>query len=82
MKNETLVAQRMVYDSILVAGGDLSEYSISKSLLLSYRNARARLTEETEMRQKEAKGSKEDGEICRKHLAKEKSDWRPKKLKC
>ncbi|KAJ8896754.1 hypothetical protein PR048_002099 [Dryococelus australis] len=41
MKNETLVAQRM--------------YNISKSLLLSYRNAQVRLTEETEKCQKEAK---------------------------
>ncbi|KAJ8895698.1 hypothetical protein PR048_001034 [Dryococelus australis] len=54
--------------TIMAAGGDLSEYRISK------------LTKETEKRRKKQRRVKKNDEICRKY-SKEKSDLKAKKAK-
>lgn len=46
MREETLVAQRLVYDSILATGKNVGEFLISKPLILSFRNARGLYEEE------------------------------------
>ncbi|GBL84560.1 hypothetical protein AVEN_99516-1 [Araneus ventricosus] len=53
MKEETLIAQRLVYDGVMDHGKDIGNMDISKSLIHSYKNARSRLTEETKKRERE-----------------------------
>ncbi|GBM48027.1 hypothetical protein AVEN_34357-1 [Araneus ventricosus] len=53
MKEETFIAQRLVYDAVMDHGKDVRSIDIRKSLIHSYKNARSRLTKETKKREKE-----------------------------
>ncbi|GBN16715.1 hypothetical protein AVEN_49358-1 [Araneus ventricosus] len=53
MKEETLIAQRLVYDAVMDHGKDVGSIDIRKSLIHSNKNARSRLTEETKKRERE-----------------------------
>ncbi|GBM82126.1 hypothetical protein AVEN_20648-1 [Araneus ventricosus] len=53
MKEETLIAERFVYDAVMNHGKDVGSIDIGKSLIHSYESARSRLTEETKKRERE-----------------------------
>lgn len=54
MKDESLVARRIVYDSILAAGGT-KDFEVTKQLVLSVRNSHSKFMEAKEFKQKEVK---------------------------
>ncbi|GBN04523.1 hypothetical protein AVEN_135895-1 [Araneus ventricosus] len=58
MKEETLIAQRLVYDAVMDHSKDVGSIDISKSLIHSYKNARSHLTEETKKREREEQENK------------------------
>ncbi|GBM25014.1 hypothetical protein AVEN_50353-1 [Araneus ventricosus] len=60
MKEETLIAQRLVYDAVMDHGKYVGSIDISKSLIHSYKNARTLLTEETKKRERE----KLENKVC------------------
>lgn len=81
MKNETLIAQRLIYDSVLSeTNGDVATIDVPKSLVHSYRNSRTKLSEEIERRKKEA-ATAESEDLKRKRVANEKKNLASKKAK-
>ncbi|GBM09911.1 hypothetical protein AVEN_86801-1 [Araneus ventricosus] len=54
MKEQTLIARRIVYDSIQANGG-ISNFEVSKQFILSVRNSRAKYEEYKEKKRKEEK---------------------------
>jgi hypothetical protein len=53
LKEQTLISQRIVYDSIASTVKDVNSYEISKSLIHSFKNAHALLKEDVKKRQQE-----------------------------
>lgn len=53
LKEETLVAQRIIYDSIISTVGDVKSFVIQKSLIHSFRNAHSVFKESNEKRKRE-----------------------------
>lgn len=81
LKNETLVAQRMTYYSVIKEiGGDITTLNVPKPLIHAFRNSRSLLSEETERRKKEAAHSLTE-ESRRKRVAGEKRHLESKKAK-
>lgn len=54
LKEETLIAQRIVYDSVVSTVGDVKSFKIPKSLVHSFINAHSLLNENMEKRKREA----------------------------
>ncbi|GBN78382.1 hypothetical protein AVEN_213796-1 [Araneus ventricosus] len=59
MKEQTLIARRIVYDSIQANGG-INNFEVSKQLILSVRNSRGNYEEYKEKKRKEEKELREN----------------------
>ena len=59
MKEETTVARRIIYDALQVHG-NLNEFEITKQMVLSVKNSRARYEEEKQKRKQEEKEIKQN----------------------
>ncbi|GBL72498.1 hypothetical protein AVEN_115410-1 [Araneus ventricosus] len=79
MKEQTLIARRIVYDSIQANGG-INNFEVSKQLILSVRNSRGNYEEYKEKKRKEEKELREN--LKRKREAENQlKELKAKKLK-